>query len=418
MPGMNFSRTLGVAPLVLATLLIISVVSVPGAWAASKFKTLYTFAGGSDGNLPSCSLIFDASGNLYGTTQRGGAYGNFGTVFRLTPSGDGSWTKIVLHSFNDDGKDGYTPSAGLIFDQKGNLYGTTTRGGAFGDFGTVFRLTPNGDGDWTENVLHSFDGKDGWVPSATLVFDTAGHLFGTTWTGGFSNYGTVFQLTPNQDGGWTESVIHSFSFSDGGNPIGSLVFDPSGNLYGTTESGGDYADGTVFKLRANGDGSWKESVLHSFKFASRGGSEPFGGLIIDGAGNLYGTASRDGRYEGDSGTVFQLKPNQDGSWEERVLHSFNSDCKNGCLPYAGLIFDTSGNLYGATVYGGVDGWGTVFKLRRTAKGSWEETVLHSFRDHPGALPFAGVIFDEHGKLYGTSEGDEGKTFGSVFQVAP
>src|SRR5579859_6434833 len=178
MPGMNFSRTLGVAPLVLATLLIISVVSVPGAWAASKFKTLYTFAGGSDGNLPSCSLIFDASGNLYGTTQRGGAYGNFGTVFRLTPSGDGSWTKIVLHSFNDDGKDGYTPSAGLIFDQKGNLYGTTTRGGAFGDFGTVFRLTPNGDGDWTENVLHSFDGKDGWVPSATLVFDTAGHLFG------------------------------------------------------------------------------------------------------------------------------------------------------------------------------------------------------------------------------------------------
>jgi uncharacterized repeat protein (TIGR03803 family) len=359
MSGKRFSRTLGAAAVVVAAVLIITQASAPGAWAACRYKTLFAFTGG-DGYGPYVGLIFDSVGNLYGTTFWGGAYG-FGTVFRLSPNENGGWTEKVVNSFNADGTDGYRPDAGLIFDQAGNLYGTTYSGGAHGDYGTVFKLARNSNGGWTESVIHSFnnDGTDGHEPAAGLIFDPPGNIYGTTYYGGAYDYGTVFKLARNSDGGWTERVLHSFNNdgADGYEPAAALIFDQAGSLYGTTPNGGAY----------------------------------------------------------DSGTVFQLTPNGNGSWTEKVLYAFDS---NGFGPFASLIFDPAGNLYGTTLTDGAPNFGRVFKLKPSMKGGWKETVPHSFKDHPGAYPYAGLILDGHGNLYGTTAGDGVKTWGSVFEITP
>ena len=396
--------------------IIIAILAITGltlilrssAWA-TEHKTLHKFKQtGVGGYSPNGGLIFDAAGNLFGTTEYGGAHG-YGTVFELTPNGDGSWTESVLHSFNYS--DGEVPFAGLIFDAAGNLYGTTAGGGAY-DAGTVFQLTPNGDGSWTESVLHSFNGKDGRQPLSSLIFDAGGNLYGATYSGGAFGDGTVFQLTPNGDGSWTESVLHSFNGGDGREPLSSLIFDAVGNLYGTTYTGGAYGWGTVFKLTPNGDGSWTESVLHSFNH--RDGAFPYSSLTFDAAGNLYGTTASGGYF--GVGTVFKLKPNGDGSWTESRLHSFN--VTDGYAPVAGLIFDAAGNLYGTTQYGGTYNYGVVFRLRPKPAGGWRYRVLHEFQDHPSANPQAGLVLDQAGDLYGTTYGDGTTTFGSVFEITP
>jgi uncharacterized repeat protein (TIGR03803 family) len=350
---MNCKKFLGAASAALMLVIAITLVLAPAAGAASKYKVLHRFHG-ANGTNPYAGLILDAAGNLYGTTYYGGASGD-GTVFKLAPNQDGSWTESVLHSFNRS--DGWSPQAGLIFDAAGNLYGTTVVGGASSD-GTVFKLAPNQDGSWTESVLHSFNGSDGWVPYAGLIFDAAGNLYGTTVEGGDTNVGTVFKLAPNQDGSWTESVLHSFHGSDGAYPYAGLIFDAAGNLYGTTVEG-DTNVGTVFKLAPNQDGSWTESVLHSFN--GRNGQYPYAGLIFDAAGNLYGTTYGGGASA--DGTVFELAPNQDGSWTESMLHSFHGS--DGERPRAGLIFDAAGNLYGTTAGGGgASGYGKFSSWRR------------------------------------------------------
>jgi uncharacterized repeat protein (TIGR03803 family) len=340
------------------------------------------------------------------------------TVILCVASAWGQSQFKTLHKFTH-GKDGGGPVAPLTFDQAGNLYGTTVRGGTFGQ-GAVFRLTPNANGGWTEKVLHHFtgDGKDGRVPVAPLTFDQAGNLYGTTIEGGATGGGTVFKLTPNQDGSWTESVLYGFcslsNCGDGDKPNAGLTLDQTGNLYGTTFGGGNL-NGVVFKLTPNQDGSWSESVLHSFCtfFNCRDGASPDASLIFDDAGNLYGTT------RGGPGVVFKLTPRQNGSWSERVLYSFCSlsNCRDGASPYASLIFDDAGNLYGTTQGGGI-GYGVVFKLAPNRIGEWNETVLHKFLDHPGASPYAGLIFDAAGNLYGTTMGDGNATFGSVFEVTP
>ena len=251
----------------------------PGAWAQSKFKTLYKFTGGADGYYPYGGLIFDQAGNLYGTTMWGGILP--GTVFKLTPQAGGSWTKSVLYSFTG-GPDGGFPNAGLIFDQAGNLYGSAFQGGGgYRPGGVIFMLAPNPDGSWSESVLYSFCSitycPDGDGPSSGLIFDQAGNLYGTASHGGlFEGYhlcsagcGVVFELTPNSDRGWTESVLYSFTGgADGGRPYAGLIFDVAGNLYGTTIKRGPYRFGMVFKLAPNQDGSWTETVLHRFKDGS------------------------------------------------------------------------------------------------------------------------------------------------------
>jgi uncharacterized repeat protein (TIGR03803 family) len=420
-----------------AALLVVSIVILvlaPAGWAQSKYKTLHKFELGRGGFSPFAGLIFDQAGNLYGTTLNGGGR-SLGTVFMLKPKADGSWTESVLYSFCSSSScvDGSSPWAGLIFDQAGNLYGTTSEGGASRG-GTVFMLKPNPGGSWTESVLYSFCSlahcSDGSFPVDGVIFDTAGNLYGTTSFGGNSNFncngnpscGVVFELTPNRSGSWTESILHNFCSSsncgDGAIPYAGVIFDRAGSLYGTATG---LTGGVVFKLTRNPDGSWKEKVLHQFNNGKDGGF-PTGGLVSDGSGNLYGTTEDGGVY--GEGVAFMLTSNPDGIWKEKVLHQF-ADGKDGASPYAGLAFDQAGSLYGTTVYGGSNGncgglgCGVVFKLRPKSNGGWHESVLHSFLDHQGANPYAGVIFDAAGDLYGTSRGDTaGHTRGSVFEIMP
>ena len=402
----------------LAVFVVLTAGFVSNAWGADKFKTLHKFGFASAmGSEPAASLIFDSDGNLYGTTQFGGR--GFGTVFELTPNKDGSWKEKVLHSFN--GKDGFSPAAGLVFDSAGNLYGTTPEGGPH-NCGTIFELTPNQDGRWKEKVLHSFDEKDGNNATSALIFDSLGNLYGTASTGGVSDCengcGLVFELTLNEDGSWKESVLHFFDRNgkDGYLPESGLIFDSSGNLYGTTAGGGINNSGIVFELSRHGNGNWKEAVLHSFSLNGKDGDQPYAGLIFDSAGNLYGTTVGGGTH--DFGTVFKLTPKRDGSWKESVLHSFDLNGKDGFQPYASVIFDSVGNLYSTTRSGGAYSRGTVFRLTPSAKGGWRETVLHSFANAPGNGPLSGMISDGQGNLYGTTFGDEETTFGSVFEISP
>ncbi len=254
----KFLRTHGAAQVVAALLLIVATAFEPKAWAASKYKVLYNFAGGSDGIGPN-GLIFGPAGNLYGATDVGGGGGctdyGCGTVFQLTPP-DGKWGEKVLLRFK--GMRGHFPDSGVITDAEGNLYGTAS--GHFGGYGTVFKLSPGANGKWRASVLHAFTGgNDGQTPYGGLVRDAGGNLYGTTDLGGgrgscYNLYcGTVYELSPprTKGGKWKEKILYRFrGKSDGGNPSAGMIFDGSGNLYGTTEIGGAYGWGTVFETEA------------------------------------------------------------------------------------------------------------------------------------------------------------------------
>jgi len=417
---MSYKKFLGAASAALMVI-VLTLVLAPAARAASQYKVLHTF-NYSDGANPQGDLIFDASGNIYGTTQNGGGHAPGGTAFKLTPKADGSWKESVVRSFN--GSDGGGPLAGLIFDAAGNLYGTTYEGGARG-YSTAFKLTPKADGRWTESLLHSFNGSDGEYPYSGLIFDAAGNLYGATSNGGHGSNicagtgcGVVFRLTPNADGGWTESVLHYFNGGDGGNPQGSLIFDAAGNLYGTTSFGGAHGTGAVFKLTPNADGTWTESVLHSFNGSD--GEFPSSGLIFDATGNLYGTTVGGGDETcatGGCGVVFKLTPNADGTWTENVLHRFRG--KPAESPLAGLIFDATGNLYGTAIHSGSENGGAVFKLSPNQNGSWAYSLLHVFQGKPALDPFGGLVLGSAGSLYGTTiTCGNNRCAGLVYQITP
>ncbi len=392
-----------------ATLAIVSVpLFVISTWAATQEKVPHNSNPNSTG---------DAASNRRGTTNEGGTYYS-GTVFELTPEASGNWTEKVLgHVGRSPSPTGFVDENGaLISDAAGNLYGTTEYGGTYG-CGVAFELTPESGGSWTEKVLHSFgDSTDGISPSqAGLIFDAAGNLYGTT----SNKQGTVFELTPTKDGGWTEKILHSFNGTDGGFPFAGLTIDAAGNLYGTTYEGGTYNSGTVFELTPTKGGGWTEKVLHSFGNGADG-AFPRAGLIFDSAGNLYGTTSQGGAYNScmptiprnnisTCGTVFELTPKAGGRWTERVLYSFNHNGTDGYDPLAGLIFDAAGNLYGTTSMGGSEngrgcflGCGTVFELTPTKGGGWTEKVVHNFDGTDGVSPSAGLIIDAAGNLYGTT----------------
>ena len=337
-----------------------------GSWTES---VLHNFNNG-EAIAPFSSLIFDPAGNLYGTDQQGA--GGVGTVFKLTRNPDGSWTESNLYNFYTSFASGRIPVAGLIFDAAGNLYGTTAQGGSekCGTFvdpgcGVVFELTPQLDGTWAESVLHTFEpGANGHDPTAGLIFDVDGNLYGTASEGGVTQCpggcGVIFKLTPKSDGSWTKSLLHAFTGgTDGGNPLAGLVFDAAGSLYGTTSRRGGHGLGTVFKLTPNPDGSWTETVLHSFA-GGRDGARPYAGLVIDAAGNLYGTTSVGGYA--DAGVVFKLAPGSGGSWTYSELHVFVGE--PGQYPYGGLVLDQAGNLYGTTQACGNDQGcqGVVFEI--------------------------------------------------------
>jgi len=430
---MNYKKFSGAASAALMIVIAILILA-PCTLAASKYKTLYMFRGGKDGSTPMSGLVFDSSGALYGETYVGGSGTclgqGCGVIFKLTPNANGSWTKRVIHRFN--GKDGSNPGGGaLIFDGQGNLYGTAWIGGK-GDCngygcGVVFELIPNADGSWKEKVLHWFTGTVGVNPNNTLTFDTAGNLFGTTsdWSFSFTGPGVIFELTPNSNGTWTESVLHTFDYTGGDDPAAGAVFDPAGNFYGTTIQGGAYGEGVIYQMTPNSDGTWTEKVLYSFT-GGQDGWRPQPGVIRDAAGNLYGVTlfgSNPGCFDGfGCGTVFKLAPNQDGTWTESTLYAFKGG-NDGGNAWAGLTLDGAGNLYGTTDQAGADGCGVVFKLTPTSKGPWKEKVLRTFWDKPACGSYGTLILDSAGNLYGTTPGDNrmkaGATnFGTVFEITP
>jgi uncharacterized repeat protein (TIGR03803 family) len=404
---------------------------VPAA-AAQTEMLLHGFNNnGKDGYEPRAGVVFDAAGNLYGTTELGGAYSS-GTVFELTPKAGGGWSEKVLHSFNNNGIDGTYPVASVIVDSAGNVYGTAGQGGLY-DGGVVFELSPQADGRWTEKILHSFgNGPDGLEPVAGLVFDSAGNLYGTTAYGGAygdaSGGGTAFELMPKAGGRWVEKILHSFnSGTDGNIPYAPLAFDTAGNLYGTTIHGGTSASfcsgcGTVFELTPAAGGSWTESVVHNFVSDGKDGTGPFAPVVVDSAGNIFGTTFQGGTGHCPGGgfacgTVFELSPGTGGGWSETV-YSFNS-AADGFDPEAALILDPSGNLYGTTLEGGAYAGGTVFELSPVAGGGWSKTLLRSLGHGKDAnSPLAGLVFDSSGNLYGTGFGGGPYGWGVVFEVTP
>ncbi|HLY06903.1 MAG TPA: choice-of-anchor tandem repeat GloVer-containing protein [Rhizomicrobium sp.] len=320
---------------------------VPIAGARAKEKILYAFTGNNDGSEPLSAVVRDRSGNLYGTTENGGGEDE-GVVFKLAPDG----TLTVLHTF--DSADGGNPIGRLLIDRKGNIYGTTFNGGSDGR-GAVFKLEPDG----TEKVLHSLCSEnncsDGAYPYDGLIIDKRKNLYGTAsagGNGGIDGPGTVFKVAP--DG--TETVLYAFNGgSDGGTPEAELLADAAGNLYGTASEGGVHGHGVVFEVTAQG----AENVLYSFcsKSGCADGARPLGGLIADTAGNLYGTTSGGGD-QASNGVVFKLAP--DGT--ETVLHTFAGYPSDGDGPMESLAMDASGNLFGTTLQGGSAGYGTAFEV--------------------------------------------------------
>lgn len=399
-----------------------------GSWTES---VLHTFGAFGDGAFPLGPVIFDKAGNLYGTTEYGGT-GQFGTVFELSPSAGGTWTDSILYNFTDE-TDGGLPLAGVTFDAAGNIYGTTWYGGDINcnyeqgyqpyGCGTVFELTHNSNGSWSESVLESFDWENGAFPLGNVVLDAEGNIYGTTQYGPGLNCsagcGTVFKIAPS-NGTWISSIVYTFAGGpDGQGPASGLVEDASGNFYGTTAGGGSttgctYGCGTVFEVTPTKGLVWTEKVLHSFAGSASApygadGYNPVAGLILDSAGNLYGTASQGGSVSAAThcvgvdrcgGTIFKLTKNSSGKWTTSLLYSFTSG-GDGLSPQGGLISDSAGNLYGATQYGGTFSYGTVYKLTPQSGGGYSEAVLYNFTGQSdGGNPSGRLVFDSAGNLYG------------------
>lgn len=340
----------------------------------------------------------------------------FGDVFELTRSASG-WTETVLHGFADV-SDGIDPMGPLVWDEKGTLLGVTEQGGAM-NAGTVFELSPASGGVWTKSTLYAFSGGTGGGGPVGLIRDGKGNLYGITLYGGGGscNCGTVFELKYSK-GSWTEIVLYSFlGIPDGRVPIG-LGFDNAGNLYGTTEGGGIYGAGTVFQMKHLGR-HWKESVLHGFT-GGADGYLPVAGVIVNQAGNLYGTTIEGGGQgcQDGCGLVFELKHMSDGKWDELVLHRFRDNGHEGIYPSAAVIFDSKGNLYGTTYGGGTYGNGTAFELMQNFDGTWIETVIETFiGPSRGSQPNA-LTPGSDGNLYGSAYSGGAYGAGLVFQLSP
>ncbi len=400
---------------ILSTAVFIAIAAV--AASAQTETILHSFTGSTDGGNPQSGLIPDGKGNFYGTAGGGGvsSYCNgCGTAFELVPGSNGVWTENVIYTFGSSSNlyDGVNPFGGLVFDSKGNLYGTTISGGS-GFQGTVYELVPSSNGLWTESVLYSFTGgSDGGFPyGGGLVLDSSGNLYGMTESGGTSGFGTVFELVAGSNGTWKEKVLHSFTgLNDGSNPFGAkLIFDGAGNLYGVASGSGFHDYGVVFELSLGSNGFWTEKVLYSFT-GGAGGAFPTGNLAFDTTGNLYGTTSF---------TVYELSPSSNGTWTEQTLHTFTGGA-DGASPYAGLALDKSGNVYGTTNSGGMHR-GTVYELVHGTGGTWTEKILHRFPSTggDGLFPaYATLLIDAKGNIYGTTPQGGSSGAGVVFEITP
>jgi uncharacterized repeat protein (TIGR03803 family) len=463
---------------------LLTFLAVSASASTPKEQVIYSFQGGNDGAFPSSDLVADSAGNLYGTSVYGGTglctdsdgfVIGCGTVFELIKPGKvgGKWTESVLYSFQgvqQTSFDSAFPLAGLTFDSRGNLYGTTSGGSTSYDLGYVFELSPPATkgGAWTRTTLYSFQGgTDGASPRGGVVFDKQGRLYGSTNTGAPLAGGTVFRLTPPAKAGsaWTETVLYDFTGgTDGQNPAG-VVLDSKGNIYGTTSGGGGFGigdqytnswagGGTAFELTPGGLGKpWNENLTFLFPTCYSNPSEgeycgsstqPESKLIWDSSGNLYGTTQIGGQinncnddkgiYLIGCGAVFQFVPpsTAGGAWTQNVLYQFGGGSYiDGQFPLADLAFDTKGNLYGTTSAGGSSALGMLFELTppSTKGASWTETILYNFvGGSDGATPSAGLIAGTGGAFYSTTQyGGSGNCMhmiveptgcGTVFAIQP
>lgn len=407
----------------LTALLTLPFLLLPVRMLGATAKTLYSFAGGTDGAYPVSNLAFDSSGNLYGTTNSGGnnecdssLSTGCGTVFRLTPHADGRWSESVIHVFSQ-GTDGGNPSAGAIMNAAGNLYGVTQYYGPFGN-GVLWQLESSSGGKWKENILHRFTGgRDGFWCFG-LSFDSGGRLFGTTYAGGTNDDGLVFHLSPDSKGKWSDHILYDFAGgdNDGNSPSDAVTFGAHGKLYGTTYEGGPHLTGTVFEMQHTA-GGWTEKpiyIFHGLPFGkSNDGTNPTAGVVFDQAGNLYGTTDYGG--EEAVGTVYQLKPDGMGGWKETLLHTF-TDGTDGGHP-GNLIIDSTGNLYGIT--SGHNTFGSVYKMSPGAGGKWTFTVLYDFKGGvDGGNPSGPLVMDSRGNLYGVATFEGANGFGVVYEITP
>ncbi|HEX8818107.1 MAG TPA: choice-of-anchor tandem repeat GloVer-containing protein [Terriglobales bacterium] len=381
------------------------------AFAANKptVTVLHEFKGTNDGAYPTSGLNADAAGNLYGATQEAGS-GNAGTIYRFIPDGNGGWMFEVIYAFTG-GADGGSPLGTLVFDAQGNGYGTAASGGANG-LGVVYKLTPPKSGKtWTETVLYSFKGDtDGQLPFGEVVFDAAGNLYGTTSRGGMGHVGcfqagcgTIYELTPRKNGTWGEAVLHRFSdaFGQGAEPRDGLVFDAAGNLYGTTNSGGNNdacntfnsdGCGEVFELVHVGGGQWQLVTIRDFNDTD--GGNPRAGVTLDGKGNLYGVTTIGGNLGG--GTLFSFSQ-QNGKWVNGKGINFPHESQ----PSGRLALDQSGMIYGTTYEGGAHVAGSVFQLD---PATWKHQTIYSF---PVSGPGTGTdpqngVFLQNGAIFVTT----------------
>jgi uncharacterized repeat protein (TIGR03803 family) len=390
--------------------------SLSGTARAHTETIVYNFAAYTgDAAQPLGGLIFDKAGNLYGTTAAGGS-GASGAVYELSPVA-GAWNETLLYQFTG-GSDGAGPEGGLIFDAAGNFYGVTHLGGS-GGHGVVYKLTPS-SGGWNETVLYNFTGgTDGGNPVGGVILDAGGNLYGTAEEGGNTadctpyGCGVVFKLSPASGGHWTETVLHTFLGTDGAFPIAGLVLH-SGMLFGTT-NGGLSATSDVFQMKRV-SGAWQYSVLYTGELIQ-------GGVAFDAAGNMYGTTSAGGT--GFAGTVYQGKPAAGGSWTFSVIYNFTG-FKDGYIPAATLLLDHAGNLYGTTYEGGIYkdcspyGCGTVFKLTPHSGGVYTEATLHIFTGTPDGQwsEDSTLISDSAGNVYGATTGGGAYLGGTVFKITP
>ncbi|MGB9031720.1 MAG: choice-of-anchor tandem repeat GloVer-containing protein [Acidobacteriaceae bacterium] len=384
---------------------------VSPALGQGKLKVLYNFRGGIV-SAPHAGVILDHNGSLYGTAGGG--------VYKLTRQADGQWTESVLHSWYHTGI-----WAGLVADTQGSLYSATISGGTDNN-GTIFEL--HRAAGWKEQTLYSFGSNDACCPRYTLLRDHAGDLYEAD--------GLAYEISQGTDGRWHEKVLYRFQVgtSDGWNPVGTLVSDAKGNLYGATEfggihpcpSGGDGC-GTVYELMREPDGKWQERILHRFDQFKNDGELPLVGLVMDSQGNLYGTTTQGGSVHDHGqcfvgcGTVFELSPQPKGEWKETTLYNFCQD--KGCLDGAGglqILLDGAGNLYGISG-GGLGpcngGCGMVFKLSRGTNGKWTHRVLHRFSGPDGGVP-EGLTMGPGGHLYGTTFWGGKYLYGVVYEITP
>ena len=343
-----------------------------GAWTKT---TIYNFLSwGTTGNLPSSGLTMDSTGALYGTTYVGGdSRCVCGVLYKLIPPAlqGGAWTQQVLHAFTSWRSDGRLPNAAIVINSQGTIYGVTQQGGAW-DSGVLYQVRPGTGGTFTETVLYSFgNNEDASTPNGPLILDSTGALYGVTSLGGAFNQGAVYKFIPPAKAGQTgtESILFSFgggSLSSGVTPVGDLVFDTAGNLYGVTKAGGNgFSDGVVYQLQP-ATGTWIENVLLDFNGTT--GRNPAAGLTFNSTnGSLYGTTSAGNPLKGGSGIVFQLTPPavKGGAWTETTLYEFTF-FGNGALPAGRILIDSSGNLDGTTLNGGLygcDGYcGVVYQV--------------------------------------------------------